>query len=278
MLTPKATGGGKRRGGAKWSNPQLRRVLMRPVYAGLRTYGNAKPVAGDWLALIDVDTHRGLVAFLSDPDRTPAAAFERKYLLSGVAVCGVCGARLYAARPTGSRGLVYICTASAGKHVGRLAAPLDELVTATALQLLRDTDINRRLTDRPDIDVGALHARRTALAARKGELATLFAEGCLDGSGVRRESGKLAEQIAGIDKTLADAVRTSPAAAIAADGPDKLQQRWDAASPDVRGKIIDELMTVTVHPIPRGMKGVIRDSGVAVINTDYVDIVPKVKP
>lgn len=278
LLTPKAANSQKRKGGAKWSNPQLRRVLMRPVYAGLRTYGDAKPVQGDWQPLIDIDTHRGLVAFLGDPDRTPACAFERRYLLSGVAVCGVCGAKLYTIRPSKDRGHVYACRESAGKHVGRLAEPLDELVEATVLALLRSTDIHRRLLDRPDIDTGALHARRTALVARKGELATLFAEGVLDGSAVRRESAKLAEQIAGIDRVLADAVRTSPAAAMLTDGPDALQKRWDAASPDIRGKVIDELMIVTVKPTPKGVRGVRRDpdTGARVIVLDYVEITPKV--
>jgi site-specific DNA recombinase len=175
----------------------LRRVLMRPVYAGLRTYGDAEPVKGDWELLIDVDIHRGLVACLGDPDRTAACAYERRHLLSGVAICGVCGARLYALRPGKSRGHVYACRESAGKHVGRLAEPLDQLVEATVVTLLRSTDINRRLVARPDIDTAALHAHRTAVVARKGELATLFAEGVLEGPAVRRESAKLAEQIAG---------------------------------------------------------------------------------
>ena len=128
LLTPKAANNEKRKGGAKWVNPRLRRVLMRPVYAGLRTYGDAEPVKGDWELLIDVDIHRGLVACLGDPDRTAACAYERRHLLSGVAICGVCGARLYALRPGKSRGHVYACRESAGKHVGRLAEPLDQLV------------------------------------------------------------------------------------------------------------------------------------------------------
>ena len=67
LLTPRAAGGAKHKGGVPWTNPQLRRVLMRPVYAGLRTYGDAEPIKGDWEPLIDIDTHRGLVAFLRDP-------------------------------------------------------------------------------------------------------------------------------------------------------------------------------------------------------------------
>lgn len=277
LLTPKAAHG--RKGGVRWTNPQLRRVLLRPVYAGLRTYRDSDPVAGDWQSLIDVDTHRGLVAYLGDPDRTPACAFERKHLLSGVAVCGVCGAKLHTIRPSKDRGQVYACRESVGKHVGRLAEPLDELVEATVLKLLRDSDIHCRL-DRPDIDTAALHTRRTALEARKGELATLFAEGVLDGPAVRRESAKLTEQIADIDGILADAVRTSPAAAMLTDGPDAIQKRWDAASPDIRGKVIDELMTVRVLPTPRGVKSVTRDpdTGRYVVDLAYLDIKPKTAP
>jgi hypothetical protein len=46
----------------------------------------------------------------------------------------------------------------------------------------------------------------------------------------------------------------------------------------MKGKIIDELMTVTVLPVPRGVRGVTRDrdTGAQVVNLDYVAITPKV--
>ena len=105
---------------------------------------------------------------------------------------------------------------------------------------------------RNDVDIDGLRTRRAALAAQKDELATLFTEGVLDGPAVRRESAKLTTAIAAIDAALADAARRNPVAELVADGPTMVEKRWAALSADLKGKIIDELVTVTVGPSPRG--------------------------
>jgi len=87
--------------GKGWSNLTLRRVLMNPTYAGLRTYRGTVVGSGTWERLIDPDTHHGLVAFLSDESRRPQSSFERKHTGSGVYVCGVCGEPLFATGPGG---------------------------------------------------------------------------------------------------------------------------------------------------------------------------------
>lgn len=275
LTTPR----GHKRGGTRWSNPQLRRMLMKPVYAGLRIYQGNIVGPGDWQPIIDPDTHRGLVAFLSDKSRTPASAFERKYTGSGVYVCGVCGAGLYAARPAADRGLVYVCRESSGKHVGRLAAPLDQLVEATVLEVLGRTDIRKHLTGRSDgIDIESLRARRTALQARMDVLAAMFAAGEIDAGQLQSGTAEHRRQVAGIDSVLAEHVATSPAIVLLDGDPDELETRWSAASPDMKGKIVNELMTVTVLPTPAGVKGVARDrdTGAHIVNLDYVRIKPKI--
>jgi hypothetical protein len=143
--------------------------------------------------------------------------------------------------------MLYLCT---NHDLGRVGDPIDAMVEGVVLGVLSDTDIAARLTTRPGIDTVTLRVKRNALLARKDELATLFTEGVLDGPAVRRESEKLRERIAGIDTTLAEAARRSTAATLLADGAGELRRHWDDASPDLRGKIIDELMTVTVMPSP----------------------------
>lgn len=71
---------------------------------------------------------------------------------------------------------------------------------------------------------------------------------------MRRGTGDLRTQIAGVDSVLADAARTSPVAGLLADGRDNVKEHWERLSADMRGKIVDELMTVTVMPAPRGVK------------------------
>ena len=96
-------------------------------------------------------------------------------------------------------------------------------------------------------------AQRRALQVRKDGLAALFAEGVLDARRCAR-GRKLDTKIAGLNTTLVEAARRSTAATLLVDGPGELRRHWDAASPDIRGKVVDELMTVTVsrHPTAGG--------------------------
>jgi hypothetical protein len=146
----------------------------------------------------------------------------------------------------------YACTAAA--HLSRTQPELDALVEAVVVGYLRDeTKLHAMLADNASaVDAGELRTRRAALVAQKDELATLFTDGALDGPAVRRESAKLTQKIAGIDTALADAARRNPAADLIADGPEQLEKRWAALTPDLKGKVIDELCTVVVNPSPRG--------------------------
>jgi site-specific DNA recombinase len=252
LRTPQAKTG-KRKGGVEWANLQLRRLLLRPVYAGLRTYQGSKPVRGDWEPLYDEDTWRDLCTLLTDPKRRPASSFVRKHVGSGVYLCGKCGGKLYAGFPHGRNKMLYICKQN---HLGRVGEPIDTMVEAVVLKVLQGTDIASKLVDRPGIDTVALRTRRDGLAARRTGLAGLFAEGLLDGDAVREESEKLSAKIAGIDTTLSEAARRSTAATLLVDGPEEVQRHWEAAPPDIKGKCINELATVTVMPMTaKGHRG-----------------------
>ena len=112
-----------------------------------------------------------------------------------------------------------------------------------------------------------LARRRDGLQARLDELGRMFATGDIDASQLRAGSAELHSQMAGINSLLASLLRTSPAANLLnADG--DLRERWDATSPEMRGRIIDELVTVTVRRVgqARGRWGEIEDR---------VDITPK---
>jgi site-specific DNA recombinase len=237
--------------GKPWQMFPLKRVLMNPRHAGLRVYKGEVVGPGRWRAIIDPDTHAGLVAVLSDPTRGRNVGWERKFLGSFRCVCGRCGAPMQHYTNKGySR---YRCSQSA--HLSRTQPELDELVEDAALEYLRDTKrLHKILAARKgkDADPGELRARRAALIAHKDELATLFADGVLDGPAVRRESGKLAQKIGALDAALADLARRSPLAELLSAGVDKLDERWAAASPDIKGKILDELVTVAVNPAPKG--------------------------
>jgi DNA invertase Pin-like site-specific DNA recombinase len=248
----------------KWSAPRVRRLLVNPRYAGLKVHRGKVVGKGNWPALIDEDTHRGLVAYLSDPSRIPTTSFERKYLGSRVYKCGVCNGLMRAARPGGKHAPPYRYECAEGQHVARIGPPLDEYVELVLLGYLSKPQTRKRLSvllDGRKIDVGALQAQRTAIQAQLDELADLFAEGGIDGSQLRRGTSKLRTKLAEVDAVLAEATRRSPVANLFKDGFDKLHEHWGAASPDIKGKVLQELCDVIVNPAPRGPK----------FNPTYVD-------
>jgi len=78
--------------GKPWSTTTLRSVLLRCSNAGLRKHQGQIIGKGTWEPLLDRDTYDRVVAILSDPSRrTSPASSAIKYLLSGIARCGVCG-------------------------------------------------------------------------------------------------------------------------------------------------------------------------------------------
>jgi site-specific DNA recombinase len=125
--------------GNRWTNLQLRRVLTNPLYAALVTYQGKVVGPGDWEPLLDEDTHRGLVAFLSDPARKPGSAFEHRHMGSGVYRCGKCGNTMYAGYPHGpGKRMTYVCKPTA--HVARLGEPLDEYIEMMVLGYIKRQD------------------------------------------------------------------------------------------------------------------------------------------
>jgi hypothetical protein len=226
---------------------------------------------GNWEPIIDEAIWRGLGAFLADPSRKNAVAFERRYIGSGVYKCGyrtpdadpddpdsICGRRLYAAHPHGrDRSMVYCCRPVV--HLGRNGAELDRMVETIAFAHLLDNAIGSGLRQAEDqVDIGAMRTERDALQATKDQLATLLRKGILDVAGVERESAILTAQIADLNAKMAEAAQGSPLALLLEDGEDpealadeeKLAERWTRASPDIKGKIISMIFDVVVLPAP----------------------------
>jgi site-specific DNA recombinase len=143
-----------------WNGPRVRRVLLNPRYAGLKVHRGKEIGKGDWTPLIDEDTHRGLVAYLSDPARIICTSFVRKYIGSGVYVCGRCGGPMRAAFP-GGKGSARTYECKAHQHVVRRGEPLDEYVEHVVLGYLSEPETRRRLAvmlhSGEQVDVDRLH-------------------------------------------------------------------------------------------------------------------------
>lgn len=254
--------------GTPWNSRKVRAVLISPRYAALKVHRGQVVGPGDWTSLIDPDTHRGIVAFLTDPVRTVTTGFERKHMGTGVYRCGRCGGPMKSCTPAAGRQRAYTCRDHG--HIVRQRETLDAYVEQVVLTYLAAPETRRRLTAMMDsgerVDVAALHTQRAALQSRLDNLAGMFAAGDIDASQLRRGTVDLRRHLAEVDSVLADLARKSPVANLIGE-PDAVAEHWEALTPDLKGKVIDELLTVTVLPSPRGTKG---------FHPQYVDITPKV--
>lgn len=254
-----------RRGG-KWSALGFRYMMLNPRYAGLVTH-QGKVVGkcadrddGGWEPILDEETHLAVTALLTDPARRSQHSFERRYTGSGVYRCGVCGGKLrpVSSKPTrAGKQATYGCPACYGVNVK--VETLDAFVSEVILEMLAVEGVGHYITDDTE-DVTELARRRDGLQARLDELGRMFATGEIDGSQLRAGSAELHQQLAGINSLIASLLRTSPAANLL-HGDGELRERWDACSAEMRGRIIDELVTVTVMPVgqARGRWGKIED-------------------
>jgi DNA invertase Pin-like site-specific DNA recombinase len=255
----------------EWSSTRIRRILLNPRYAGIKTHlgkpvekevdGKRVPVRGNWTPLIDEDTYRRVEAELRDPSRQKVTSFERKYVGSGVYRCGVCGeGTMRVSFPGRNQGRKYACAAHS--CVMRSGDPLDDYVENSVLERLSRKDAKLLVAKPGTDDVGVLQDKRAEWVAKLDRLVDLIEDETLDGPKARQRAARYKEEIAAIDAELAAAVRTSPTAALLATGKE-LRERWEKLSPSIRSQIIDEIAVVTVLPGRRGERG---------FNPDYIDI------
>ena len=73
-----------------WAADSIRRVLTRPRIAGLSALGDQEAGPATWKAIVPEEKWRGVVAVLRDPSRRSKVGSERRYILAGIARCGLC--------------------------------------------------------------------------------------------------------------------------------------------------------------------------------------------
>ena len=220
----------QRNAAKEWKPQRLRVTISSPTYAGLRSHQgqiardeHSQPVGGDWAAMISIADHERLLAILRDPARrtTTHRGREPRHLLSGIAVCGVCGKVMRYFGPTSLKTPTYLC--SARTCVRRRADLTDHLVTEAIIARLSRRDAVKLFARAGDKQA------RTALGkadtARK-RLAS-FVEAAADGE-------ITAASLAGIEAKLLPQIEAAEAAA-GPRSPHRWSVRWPVPVPASSG-------------------------------------------
>ena len=222
-----------------WSNTTLRRMLLRPTYIGKRVYQGEIFGDGDWPALIDETTFWRLRSLLVDPARRVTRDASYKYLLSGVATCGVCDGPMRALVGDTVR---YGC---AEKFCTKRRADwVDRIVEGVVVGLLSRPELTDELSRR-DPDATAAAAEAAELRARLEGFYDEAADGKVTPAGLARIEARLVPKL---EQLEARARRQSAAGVlVGVAGPDAAA-RWAGLPVGPRRAVVEALVTVRVLP------------------------------
>jgi site-specific DNA recombinase len=248
--------------GRPFTASEVRRMLRRARNAGLveirREDGSMEVVAkAKWPAIVPEDDWRAVVAILSDPRRrTNRSNIAKRWLGSGLFMCGVCGGRMRATRTTvlGESGAAsYRCAKTekaSDRHVARRAVLVDEVVTAAVLARLSRPDAVEVLSGRPSEDTAELRSRAKRLRTRLDEADDMFSAGELDRRRLAKISDAIRAELAEVEDRLAESASAGPLTSLVGIG--DLKAAWDEFDVARRQAVVAALCEVVLHPGKRG--------------------------
>jgi site-specific DNA recombinase len=235
--------------GGDWTGWSVGRRLKSPAYAGLTVYNGEEIGTGNWEPLIEEGTYRAAIAVLGDPARRTTMDQTRRYLLPGLAFCGVEGCTFKVSTGRSHRlERTYVCKA---KHLARAAEPIDSMITGLLVARLSRPDARELLYEDRQPDGDHWRDRAQALRAKLDAIALAWAEDQVSDSQFKRTTEKLRADLADAESRVsyssrADVLRdlvTKDAAMV-----------WEALPLDRQRAAIDALLTVTLLPPGRGKK------------------------
>ncbi|WP_407345784.1 recombinase family protein [Pengzhenrongella phosphoraccumulans] len=236
-----------------WEPSTLRQLLLNPTIAGRRVHRREDIGPAAWEPIVDYGTWLRLRSFLKDPTRltvsNPRGPAPR-HLLSGIAKCGECGARLKAAINRNRMPRAYTCRNEGCMTITAAADRVDEHVEAVLLALFGRPDFQRALA--------SAHRRREHAAEDGLDVASRIAEKETEFETVEelREAGELTlRAYAAETKRIEAAIEQLQSEQVASVSPPALrrlltaatlQAGWESADLVDRREVVRLLLDVTI--------------------------------
>jgi len=163
-------------GGTPWESSKLRETMLRARLAGLLQHRGEIIGEGAWVPILDRARWEKVQSILTDPERKRyAKGNQRKWLLSGFAVCGACGGRMavhYGGPSKAGKTRSYACKVC--MRVRRNMAKLDAYATDALFERLQTHPVE---VDRyEDSEAVTLRDQIEALERRLRQIAVEFAD------------------------------------------------------------------------------------------------------
>jgi DNA invertase Pin-like site-specific DNA recombinase len=253
---------------ARWSQKTLHDLLVNPTIAGRRVYRGEDVGPADWEPTISYEMHLRLVGLLSGDTRPDGYSSRVVYLLSGIALCGKCGAPVVGrpanpAKPeTWPR--AYRCPDKSKGGCNGLRRPadaVDDAVQEAVLKILADPSAAGALlvAGAPDVDevlevqrgIDAVQARAAAIGA---EMSAVDPGDEIGRMAYRTAMDTLREELDRLRRRQAAMSRSTLAEGLPDLG--HLVDHWGSGQMTLNQKraVIKRLVTVTFVPTGRGRK------------------------
>lgn len=236
---------GRHNAGA-WIPMTVKRIATSPTYAAQRVHRGEVVGPATWDALVDDDTHqRALAAVEAMNARAPRADRSVKWLLSGIARCGVCGGPMVHHVNRG-RYSAYMCRDRS--CTTRKRDDVDRHVVDRVLALLELVDTSPGPAgDDPTVlqaqaELDALHARLTSFIDQA-------VDGSLSAAALARVEARLRPQIDDAERRLRALRRPAALSRFDLSDPAAL---WEALDVGERRQLLAAAVTVTVLPTGKG--------------------------
>lgn len=233
-----------------WQAYSVRMVLTNPRYMGKRSHLGEIVADAEWPAIVDESTWQAVNAVLRNPSRQSAPK-RGKYLLSGLARCGVCDAPVHAGG-SARRGVpAYRCSGSNG-HFARMALPVEEYVEQVMIARLSRADARSLLTRDTGPDSEALRLEAVGVRERLDTLAIDFADGSLTAGQLRTATERLRAKLSDLENQMADSARVDVLGPLV--GADDVAAAWRELSTPAKRAVIATLATIKLRPVGRGRR------------------------
>jgi site-specific DNA recombinase len=237
------------RGGA-WTATSLRVTLTRPRnYGAVDFQGEILPGA-TWPAIITEDEYRKVCRLLADPGRRTSAGNRVKYLMSGLALCGVegCTERVKtgsAASKNGRRRRLYKCPR---EHLYRAVDPVDIVVEGALIA--RITQARLSTADAAgllgDDDDPGLSAEAARLREKIAEAGDMWEHDEITRAEHKARTARLRARLASVQKRMERGHRTPVLRELV--NVEDVAAAWDALPLGKQRAVVDDIMAVTILP------------------------------
>jgi site-specific DNA recombinase len=264
----------------QWNGSIVSRTLRTARLAGLKTYlgevvrkEQGEPIRAEWPAIVDLDTWHAAQAVLNEPSRRLkfGSVHASQLLLSGVAICDVCGGTMGSGGKLNARDR-YRCKVAMGGHVMREAAPIDEFVESVILRRLAEPDLAEAFQPKlPAVDVAGLRREADEIHARMDAMAEAFADGAVTLGQLKASNQRATAHLAEIEARMPR--NTESAALSKLITARDIERTWAALSLEAKRGVVEALMTVRLlPPKTRRVRPYLLVDGVRRVNPETVVI------